>query len=1052
MRAWVSAVAFALGLLPALVLIAGDASAQGCPTGQASVGGTQNIYCARSSGTENIVLNLDTITFTSTTTTFPVRAIRDGGNGDITVNFAGSTLRSTGEEDAYGIEASVGRDATGDSTVTIRGGSIETTAGAHAVNIVASGTGNARLTMSGGSVTAGGTGPTGTGASAFILKRAAQTGTVGNMYVTISGGTITTSGGPQAFGVFAGQADQGHTEISVSGGTIRTETQLSSGVRAVQSEQYTGDISIELSGNGRIITTGRSAPGIEFERNADSGNSANPVGDGANIVRMLGGSIETSGRGSHGISMAVRTEAATTGSSITVSGGFIHAKDEDGTSHGIQSLYSADAARGDIRVEVTGDAVVTAGLRGNGVVANYIASATARQGNGAIEVTVGEGATVVGGLTGIVVNGGKTGLALEKRYTPPAVQEDNPDKGPDDLIPFADHPAHIVRVDGTVRTVGAVAGVSVNGGAVIVGRNGVIDSPGAGISGPLRIAGRRAVPVIVHIDGRVTGRSPHFRYGLPERRRQRRDRPGRPGGVRRGAPAIWVNSNDYYANPPTTPTLILGVVGEPRVEGGITQEAADAAAGRIDGLIRGNAFGTVPGATNFGTFVAGISNFEAREGAVVLAVTDDDGYTGHTVSTGLVDGGASTIEIPKGLPPAPRDNEEEEEEGGCPSPGCVRFAEPEQPGPTQPEPEQPGPTQPEPEQPGPTQPEPEPGPTQPEPEQPGPTQPEPEQPGPTQPEPEQPGPTQPEPTPTPTEFNCDMTSDKRCRLYEALPSALLAMNGLPSRAERMSAVRDARGGWLRVEAAGGKWTADGSTRPDVAYDFRRHGMRAGMDFAMGETGLVGVSVHGLRGSAEMTRGGKFEVSGEGLGVNASVTAGDIHVDIQAAATRYEAELTSSQGTVLKDGAKGRGFALGVEAGRSVAMGGGASLTPRLGLEWSRVSLEDFRDTRLATVSMDDARSMRGRVGLTAETALGPDAASGRVYGSVDVEREFQRGTSVTVEDDLLETTGRSTGLRLGVGGSLGMGDGVVLRGGADWMTGGGGTNGFGGRLELNVRF
>ena len=279
------------------------------------------------------------------------------------------------------------------------------------------------------------------------------------------------------------------------------------------------------------------------------------------------------------------------------------------------------------------------------------------------------------------------------------------------------------------------------------------------------------------------------------------------------------------------------------------------------------------------------------------------------------------------------------------------------------------------------------------------------------------------------------------------------MNGLPSRAERMSAVRDARGGWLRVEATGGKWTADGSTRPDVAYDFRRHGMRAGMDFAMGETGRVGVSVHGLRGSAEMTRGGEFEVSGEGLGVNAAVTAGDIRIDVQAAATRYEAELTSSQGRVLKDGAKGRGFALGVEAGRSVAMGGGASLTPRLGLEWSRVSLEDFRDTRLATpVSMDDARSIRGRVGLTAETALGPDAASGRVYGSVDVEREFQRGTSVTVEDDLLETIGRSTGLRLGVGGSLGMGDGLVLRGGADWMTDGGGTNGFGGRLELNVRF
>ena len=91
--------------------------------------------------------------------------------------------------------------------------------------------------------------------------------------------------------------------------------------------------------------------------------------------------------------------------------------------------------------------------------------------------------------------------------------------------------------------------------------------------------------------------------------------------------------------------------------------------------------------------------------------------------------------------------------------------------------------------------------------------------------------------------------------------------------------------------------------------------------------------------------------------------------------------------MLKDGAKGRGFALGVEAGQLIAVGGGVSLTPRLGPEWSRVSLEDFRDTGDATpVSMDDARSMRGRVGLTAEMALGPEAASGRVYGSVDVER------------------------------------------------------------------
>ena len=56
--------------------------------------------------------------------------------------------------------------------------------------------------------------------------------------------------------------------------------------------------------------------------------------------------------------------------------------------------------------------------------------------------------------------------------------------------------------------------------------------------------------------------------------------------------------------------------------------------------------------------------------------------------------------------------------------------------------------------------------------------------------------------PTPT-FSCAGAMDGRCRLYEALPSMLVAMNALPSYAERTSAARDGNGGWARVEAARG---------------------------------------------------------------------------------------------------------------------------------------------------------------------------------------------------------------------------------------------------------
>ena len=68
-----------------------------------------------------------------------------------------------------------------------------------------------------------------------------------------------------------------------------------------------------------------------------------------------------------------------------------------------------------------------------------------------------------------------------------------------------------------------------------------------------------------------------------------------------------------------------------------------------------------------------------------------------------------------------------------------------------------------------------------------------------------------------------------------------------------------------------------------------------MDFAVSEAGRVGVSAHGLRGSAEMTQGGgEANVSGIGVGVNVTTAiAGDFCVDAQAAMTWYDVDLTSS---------------------------------------------------------------------------------------------------------------------------------------------------------------
>ncbi len=326
-----------------------------------------------------------------------------------------------------------------------------------------------------------------------------------------------------------------------------------------------------------------------------------------------------------------------------------------------------------------------------------------------------------------------------------------------------------------------------------------------------------------------------------------------------------------------------------------------------------------------------------------------------------------------------------------------------------------------------------------------------EQPSDEQPSDEQP--MDPPPAMPSMDMNCDLASDDRCRLYEALPSVLLAMNGLPSYGERLAAARSESGGWARVEASRGEWKAADSTRTDVGYDHDRSGGRAGVDVAVGEDARIGVSVHGLQGEAEMTRnGGKVELSGMGVGVSATAMAGGVYIDAQAQATWFDVEMTSSQGTTLMrtDEVDGGGWALGLEAGRSMAIGGNLSLTPSVGLAWSQASLDDFTDSRGARVSMEDSDSLMGRLGVS----VAADAGDGlRLIASAGVMREFSEDTEVQVSGTQLKASSETTGFRVGVGGVHSWGEGrYALQGSASYTSGGGDNSAFGGGLSLSVSF
>ena len=264
--------------------------------------------------------------------------------------------------------------------------------------------------------------------------------------------------------------------------------------------------------------------------------------------------------------------------------------------------------------------------------------------------------------------------------------------------------------------------------------------------------------------------------------------------------------------------------------------------------------------------------------------------------------------------------------------------------------------------------------------------------------------------------------------------------------------RGSNGVWARVEAAKGEWTADKSASvKDLSHDYDLAGGRAGFDFR-GESVRAGLSVHMLRGKAEMEGVGDISVNGAGAGVSATWTFGDFYVDAQAQATWLDAEFDSSTRGKLEKDASGAGLAIGAEVGRRVALREGLFLTPRAGLTLTAADLGEFTDSvgvvSHTKVSVEDAKSVKAGAGLTLEASMG----GGSLFGTLDAAQELSDETSVEVGGAKLKTEVESSSLRLGVGGAFALSESVGVRASAYYETGGSGNSEYGGGLDLSVRF
>ena len=294
----------------------------------------------------------------------------------------------------------------------------------------------------------------------------------------------------------------------------------------------------------------------------------------------------------------------------------------------------------------------------------------------------------------------------------------------------------------------------------------------------------------------------------------------------------------------------------------------------------------------------------------------------------------------------------------------------------------------------------------------------------------------------------------RSRVYEALPSVLLGLNGTSGFHDRMAAPRSPNGVWARIEASGGSRETERSTSTSgagLSWTERRYGAETGVDFPL-EGGVAGLSAHHRRASAEVSgNDGRIDVAGEGLGASmAWRLSDDMYVAGEVSATWYDVALESGRRGSLKSSVGAFGHAVGVEVGRRVDLGpgplGALTATPRARLSYSRVGMDDFTDAVDASVSLDKGRAATGVAGVALEASEG----RGRMFGSVDVEHGFSRETVMGVSEVALSSQSEATRVRFEVGGSVEWSGGrYALQGAARWATG---ARDYGGGMAFKVRF
>lgn len=281
-------------------------------------------------------------------------------------------------------------------------------------------------------------------------------------------------------------------------------------------------------------------------------------------------------------------------------------------------------------------------------------------------------------------------------------------------------------------------------------------------------------------------------------------------------------------------------------------------------------------------------------------------------------------------------------------------------------------------------------------------------------------------------------------LYESYAGVLQTLNEFGTLRQRTSgraldegqAENDpAKAIWTRIDGTHTHFNPKTSTT-GTEYDVDSWTMQAGIDGMLHESGagalIGGVSFHVDTASADVSsRFGKGNIDTTGYGFDGTLTwygNSGFYVDTQAALTWYDSSLKSSTlNATLASGNDGFGYGLSVEAGQKIALTRQWSLTPQAQLAYSSVRFDRFTDRYGAAVSLDDADSLTGRLGISADYDRDWKDATGqisraKVYGIANLYYDFLDGSNVDVSGISVASENRPLWGGLSLGGSLSWSD------------------------------